>query len=53
MGWFGKPPKKLSYGLSVFVSDIPPNREVELVDDRYFPAGDEGELSSKPTRISA
>jgi glycosyltransferase involved in cell wall biosynthesis len=37
----------LSYGLSVLVSNIAPNREVELDEDRYFPVGDETELSKR------
>jgi glycosyltransferase involved in cell wall biosynthesis len=36
----------LSYGLSVLVSDIPPNREIPLDESRYFPPGDIGLLSS-------
>ncbi|MBN1254717.1 MAG: glycosyltransferase family 4 protein [Deltaproteobacteria bacterium] len=37
----------LSYGLSVLVSDISPNREVELDEDRYFPVGNETELTKR------
>ncbi len=37
----------LSYGLSVLVSDIAPNREVGLDGDRYFPAGNEEALAKK------
>ena len=37
----------LSYGLSVLVSDIDPNKEVGLESDRYFPAGNEEALAKK------
>jgi len=37
----------LSYGLSVLVSDIPPNKEVQLAEERYYPVGDETELARK------
>lgn len=37
----------LSYGLSVLVSDIAPNREVELDEERYFPVDNETELVKK------
>jgi glycosyltransferase involved in cell wall biosynthesis len=37
----------LSYGLSVLVSDIAPNREVGLDENRYFPVGDEKTLVKK------
>jgi Glycosyltransferase len=37
----------LSYGLSVVVSDIPPNREVTLPEERYFKVGDSEDLAKK------
>ena len=37
----------MSYGLSVLVSDIPENREVELPNDRYFRCGDVNDLCKK------
>lgn len=37
----------LSYGLSVLVSDIAPNREVGLDENRYFPVGNEEALAKK------
>lgn len=37
----------LSYGLSVLVSEIAPNREVELEEERYFPVGNETELAKR------
>ena len=37
----------LSYGLSVLVSDIPANKEVELPAERYFPCGDIHDLKKK------
>ena len=37
----------LSYGLSVLVSDIAPNKEVGLEEDRYFPVGNEEALAKK------
>jgi len=37
----------LSYGLSVVVSDITPNREVTLPEGRYFKVGDIGDLARK------
>ena len=37
----------LSYGLSVLVSDIAPNREVGLGEDRYFAVGNEEALAKK------
>ena len=37
----------LSYGLSVLVSDICPNKEVGLDDNRYFPVGNEEVLAKK------
>jgi len=37
----------LSYGLSVLVSDIAPNREVGLDKNRYFTVGDEEELAKQ------
>ena len=39
----------LSYGLSVLVSDIGPNKEVGLDDNRYFPVGNEETLVKKLT----
>ena len=37
----------LSYGLSVLVSDITPNREIGLDENRYFPVGNEEALAKK------
>jgi len=37
----------LSYGLSVLVSDIAPNKEVELDENRYFPVGNEQVLTQR------
>ena len=37
----------LSYGLSVLVSDIAPNKEVGLDENRYFPVGNEEALTKK------
>jgi glycosyltransferase involved in cell wall biosynthesis len=37
----------LSYGLSVLVSDIPANKEVELPAERYFGCGDVDDLKKK------
>lgn len=37
----------LSYGLSVLVSDIAPNREVGLDENRYFPVENEEALAEK------
>jgi glycosyltransferase involved in cell wall biosynthesis len=37
----------LSYGLSVLVSDIDPNLEIGLSDNRYFPVGNEDVLAQK------
>ncbi len=37
----------LSYGLSVLVGDIAPNREVGLDEDSYFPVGNEKALAKK------
>jgi glycosyltransferase involved in cell wall biosynthesis len=37
----------MSYGLSVLVSDIPPNKEVALPDERYFMCGDADDLKNK------
>ncbi len=37
----------MSYGLSCVVSDIAANRELELADERYFPAGDVKALAAK------
>lgn len=37
----------LSFGLSVLVSDIPQNREVQLDDDRYYPVQNRRELAGK------
>jgi glycosyltransferase involved in cell wall biosynthesis len=37
----------LSYGLSVLVSDIAPNKEVGLDGNRYFPVGNEEALAKK------
>jgi glycosyltransferase involved in cell wall biosynthesis len=37
----------MSYGLSVLVSDIPANKEVELQSDRYFVCGDVLDLGKK------
>ncbi|MDY6973689.1 MAG: glycosyltransferase family 4 protein [Thermodesulfobacteriota bacterium] len=37
----------LGYGLSVLVSDIPANKEVELPAERYFRCGDVGDLKEK------
>jgi len=37
----------LSYGLSVLVSDIDPNKEIGLSDNRYFPVGNEDVLAQK------
>ncbi len=37
----------MSYGLSVLVSDIPANLEVDLAPERYFRCGDETDLKIK------
>ena len=37
----------MSYGLSVLVSDIPANLEVDLAHERYFRCGDEADLKIK------
>lgn len=37
----------MGYGLSCLVSDIPANKEVALVEERYFRAGDRSELAQK------
>jgi len=37
----------MSYGLSVLVSDIPANKEVELPAQRYFRCGDIKDLGEK------
>lgn len=37
----------MSYGLSVLVSDIPANKEVDLSSERYFTCGDVTDLRSK------
>ena len=37
----------ISYGLPVLASDIQPNREVPLPDDRYFPVGNVGRLAER------
>lgn len=37
----------MSYGLSVLVSDIPANREVDLPGERYFRGGDAADLKRK------
>jgi glycosyltransferase involved in cell wall biosynthesis len=39
----------LSYGLSVMVSDIAPNREFQLDEERYFPVGNEAVLAKTLT----
>ncbi len=41
----------LSYGLSVLVSDIPANREVELPANRYFRCGDGRDLKTKMRQL--
>jgi len=41
----------ISYGLPVLASDIQPNREVPLPDDRYFPVGDVGRLAGQMERL--
>jgi glycosyltransferase involved in cell wall biosynthesis len=42
----------MSFGLSCLASDIPPNREVGLPDDSYFPVGDVAGLAAKLTQRS-
>jgi glycosyltransferase involved in cell wall biosynthesis len=37
----------MSYGLSVLVSDIPANMEVDLAPERYFRCGDETDLTTR------
>ena len=37
----------MSYGISCLASDIPANRNVELEEDRFFPAGDVQALTTK------
>jgi glycosyltransferase involved in cell wall biosynthesis len=37
----------MSYGLSVLVSDIPANKEINLHPDRYFACGNISELQEK------
>ena len=37
----------MSYGLSVLVSDIPANKEVQLPAERYFRCGDVVDLKEK------
>jgi len=37
----------IGYGLSVLVSDIPANMEVDLAPERYFRCGDETDLKIK------
>lgn len=37
----------MSYGLPVLASDIPPNRELPLSRDRYFPVGDVDSLTER------
>ena len=37
----------MSYGLSVLVSDIPANKEVQLPAERYFRCGDVADLKEK------
>ena len=37
----------MSYGLSVLVSDIPANKEVDLSAERYFRCGDAHDLQKK------
>jgi glycosyltransferase involved in cell wall biosynthesis len=37
----------MGYGLPVVVSDIPANRQVELSDDRFFPAGNIEQASER------
>ncbi|HDL64000.1 MAG TPA: glycosyltransferase family 1 protein, partial [Proteobacteria bacterium] len=41
----------MSYRLPVLVSDIAPNREVPLPEERYFPAGDIDSLSRKLSEL--
>ena len=41
----------MSYQLPVLVSDIPPNREVPLPDDRYFPVGNVRRLAEQMERL--
>jgi glycosyltransferase involved in cell wall biosynthesis len=42
----------MSFGLPCLASDIPPNREVGLPDDSYFPVGDVAALAAKLTELS-
>jgi glycosyltransferase involved in cell wall biosynthesis len=37
----------MSYGLSVLVSDIPANMEVDQAPERYFRCGDETDLTTR------
>jgi glycosyltransferase involved in cell wall biosynthesis len=37
----------MSCGLSCIVSDIPAHREIDLAEERYFPAGNVKQLSEK------
>ena len=41
----------MSYGLSVLISDIPANKEVELPADRFFKSGDMDDLLNKMEKI--
>jgi glycosyltransferase involved in cell wall biosynthesis len=41
----------LSYGLSVLVSNIQPNKEVKLPKDRYFQCGNVEDLKNKMDRL--
>ena len=42
----------LSYGLPVLASDIPPNREINLPRECYFPVGDVSALAQRLTTIA-